>query len=147
MKARHEGSVNILVFGGQESTFTEGVFIPNDLVAGAVEDAIKSSGLFARVTSEGTGDYRIEVALQRVSRPVVGLAMESQLGALWVLKAVSPERVIWQDLIVTTGAASVGDAFVGFTRAKMAISRAASNNIQRAIQEMSLIDLQSGPGR
>jgi hypothetical protein len=35
--------------------------------------------------------------------------MDSQLGTLWVLESGTPERVVWQDLIVTTGSASMGD--------------------------------------
>lgn len=141
MQARHNGSVKVLVSGGNEANMIDGIQISNEVFAGATEDAIKKSGLFTQVTNASASDFRVEVLIQRLMRPTAGFGMESQLSALWVLRATTPERPLWQDLIVSQGAASVGDAFSGLTRMRMAIERAASNNIQRAVQEMSLVEI------
>ena len=141
--ARHDGVVRVFVTGGEESNMWEGIGISNETFAGALEDAIVKSALFPRVGQLADASYLIEVVMQRLSRPVAGFTFESQFGALWVLKALSPDRVIWQDLVVTTGSASMGDAVVGVTRARMAIERAAKNNIQRAIDEMGLLKLKA----
>ena len=138
MRGRHGGSVRVLVSGGQEANLIDGIWISDVVFTDATQDAISKSGLFTEVVTGGDSDFRIEVLLQRLLRPTSGFGMDSQLSALWVLRALKPEKVLWQDLIVTPGAASVSDALSGLSRMRMAVERAARGNIQRAIQEMSV---------
>ena len=48
---------------------------------------------------------------------------------------------MWQDFIVTTGLPPAFETLSGATRIIRSIERAANKNIQRAIQEMSLLDM------
>lgn len=141
IKVRHSGAVRIVVDGGREASFMAGPWISNEVFSGALEDAIDKSGLFTRVVKGSDAVFRVEVVLQRLLRPAGGGAMEAQLSALWVLRTVNPERVVWQDLIATTGVTSAFESFSGITRITMAIERAGKKNIQRGVQEMSLLEL------
>ena len=147
LQARHDGSVRVQVRGGSDVSFMEGINIPNEVFAGAVEDAIRKSRLFTTVLQRDDAEFSVDVALERLIRPTAGLTVESQLSALWRLRGTNPERVVWQDLIVTTGEASVSDAVNGVTRIRMAVERAARNNIDRALQEMSQLTVRSSERR
>jgi hypothetical protein len=135
MRSRHPGSVTILVTG------TDAVAMSDELFAQALEEAIKKSALFAQVVTRSEAAFRIEVVLQRLIRPGGGVTAEAQLSALWALRALNADRVVWQDLIVTSGSGTMSDALWAMSRARIAIERATNKNIQRAIQEMSLVDL------
>lgn len=146
IKERHQGTVQIQVSGGQEASRQPGGAIgwnlPDELFAEALAEALTKSGLFSRVASGGEADYRIQVTLKRLLQPPGGVGeMESQLGAMWVLKDAKSDEVLWQDFIVTTGLTSFSEAPSGATRLKRSMARAANSNIFRAIHEISLESL------
>jgi hypothetical protein len=145
IKERYQGVVIIQVSGGEEASRQVGGSTPwsisDKVFAEAVEDAIKQSGLFTRVVSRGEADFRIQVVLQRLLLPSGGGEMESQLSALWVLRAGTPDEVLWQDFLVTTGLTPAFETLSGATRITRSMERAANKNILRAIQEMSLESL------
>lgn len=144
IKERHQGTVMLRVSGGKEASGSSDWSIPDEIFAGALEDAINKSALFMRVVSGSDADFRIQVVLQRLFLPPGGGEMESQLSALWVLRAEKPDRVLWQDFIVTTGLTPAFETLSGATRITRSMERAANKNILRAIQEMSLVDM-TGP--
>lgn len=145
LRSHHGGSLSIFVSGGEESGLWNGTRISNEDFDSAVRQAVARSGLFTSVVDKSGAHFRLDAVLRGLFQPGPGLGMDAQIGVFWALKSVSLEGVVWQDLIVTTGSASVGDAFGAGTRMRIAVERAANKNIQRAIEEMSLLNLASPP--
>lgn len=67
--------------------------------------------------------------------------MTTEMTVLWSLSRVDTEETIWQDLVLSSCTATVGDAFVGTTRMRMATEGAARNNIRTALERLAAADL------
>ena len=77
----------------------------------------------------------------RLSKPVFGWAFTVELEVAWSLTDRRDGTVLLRRAIVSSGTASVADAFVGATRLRLAVEAAARSNIEQMLRGLS------APGR
>lgn len=63
------------------------------------------------------------------------------LEAGWSLTSASDRVVLLRKVIKTSGTATMGEAFVGMTRLRLAAGAAARSNIQQGLADIAALDL------
>lgn len=138
----HDGKVSLNVTGGSETSAMGASQISSADFATALRDSIQKSGLFSAVVAAGGDeDYHIEVAIVRVDQPMMGFSMTVTFETTWTLSGKNDQTVFWRKAISSRFTATVGDAFAGVTRLRLANEGAARENIQEAIAQMSALTL------
>ena len=142
MQHHHDGSVLIRVSGGKETSMSTTLCeISNDVYREALTQAIKKSNLFKEIPSSG-GDYSLHVTINNQEMGERGFAdMDVDVMTSWELRDNKTSKVLWQDVLTTNYKATVGDAFNGAHRYRMAKEKAAQKNIQMGIQALSKLSL------
>src|SRR5689334_13428740 len=82
---RHQGSVRVQVAGGCEDCAIGQAQVSNRAFAEAVANAIRSSGVFSRVTEGGDPDFQLSVRIFRLETPLMGFNMRADIEAGWTL--------------------------------------------------------------
>ena len=59
----------------------------------------------------------------------------------WSLQRTSDRSIVMRKSIQSTGTASMGDAFVGVTRLRMAVENATRDGISRGLKEIAELSL------
>jgi hypothetical protein len=130
---QHPGSVGVSTSGGTETGALDSSNIGNADLRGAIEAAITRSKLFREVVQVGAGDYELAVTVIQLSKPLFGGTFTVDLEAGWSLVRASDKRVMWRQVIKTSGTATMSDAFVGVERLRLAVEAAARSNIQQGL--------------
>jgi len=95
--------------------------------------AVRKSGLFQNVVTEGAADYRLDVNIISEIQPAPGLQIKSTLVTAWKLTHCSNGKVVSDELIEKTHAATPG-SFVGV---RSAVEGAVRKSIEEGIQRLS----------
>ena len=138
---RHPYSVAINTSGGGETGAMDYVNISNEDLAGAIEDSIISSGLFSNVIKGDGADYKLNVALISMSKPMFGASFKVDMEMAWSLFNTQTDEVFMRESIKSSYTATMGDAFVGATRVRLAVEGAAQNNIRQGLSKISALTL------
>ena len=145
---RHPYALHIEVHGGldQMTMPVRGHMpLPNEELAAGVRESFAGTEVFARVAPPTDADYRLDVVFGNYIQPHGGVNLTSSLTLLWSLSESESQRTVWQEFIETSYTATVRDAFVGATRARICAEETTSDNIRQAISRISELDLR-GPG-
>lgn len=137
---KHPVSASLQVSGGGETSAMGASNISNADFAAAIKSSIEQSGLFAKL-SDDSGDYRLTAHIVRLDRPMFGASFTVELEVNWRLMRASDQKVVWEKAIRASFTATMGDAFVGTTRLRLANEGAARANIKDAIDQMSALTL------
>ena len=138
---RFNKSVGVAVTGGQSTNPMWCSQVANEDFAAALESTIKQTGLFSSVLRSSGGEYQLDVRLIRLRQPMVGFDMTVQAEVEWRLRHVSPDRVVWEGNTNRSFTATVGDAFVGMTRLKMANEGAIREAIKAGLEQIAALSL------
>lgn len=138
---KHPEAVGVAVTGGSATSSMGASKISDQDFAEAIRSAITQSGLFARTVEGGKGDYQLEVQIVRLDQPLFGASFTVKLEATWRLRRGADKAVLWEKAIESSFTATMGDAFVGTTRLRLANEGAARQNIEEAIKQMAGVDL------
>lgn len=142
VKAQHSESVSVSVGGGAETSSLGASNVSNQDFAEAIKLSIEQSKLFANVVPDGTTpDYQIHVQIVRLDRPIFGTSFTVNMEATWRLLDGGNQKVLWEKAITSSYTATMGDAFAGVTRLRLANEGAARLNIANAIKHMSSVTL------
>lgn len=142
VETQHAESVSVSVSGGAETSSLGASNVSNQDFADAIKLSIEQSKLFANVVPDGmTPDYQIYVQIVRLDRPTFGTSFTVNLEATWRLVGAKDQKVIWEKAITSSYTATMGDAFAGVTRLRLANEGAARTNIANAIKHMSSVTL------
>ncbi len=133
-------SVSVAVTGGQKTNPLWTSQVSNEDFATALQTSIEKYGLFSSVIRGGGGHYLLDVRLVRLQQPMLGFNMTVQAEVEWRLKDGSG-RVVWTETTNRPYTATVGDAFVGATRLKLANEGAIRENIKTGLERMSTVSL------
>jgi hypothetical protein len=88
------------------------------------------------------GDYALHVTINNQEMGERGFAdMDVDVMTSWELRDNKTSKVLWQDVVTTNFKATVGDAFNGAHRYRMAKEKAAQKNIQMGIQALSKLSM------
>ena len=134
-------SVSIAVTGGQKTNPLWTSQVANEDFASALQLSIEKHGLFSRVVRSGGADYQLDVRLIRLRQPMVGFNMTVQAEVEWRIKQIASGRPVWSGQTNRPYTATVGDAFVGVTRLKLANEGAIRENIKAGLQQIAALPL------
>lgn len=140
----HPYTTSLSVTGGKETNPMGKSEISSDAFAQAVADSIERSGVFTSVIDGGGSDYKLDVSLVEVISPTFGFDMTVTAVTEWRLTEVAGGNVVSEESISTPFTATVGDAFAGVARLRLANEGAAKANIKEGIRRLS--ELQLAPG-
>lgn len=129
-------SVSIVVFGGSDTGAMESSNISDDEFKASIEDAINKSKLFKAIV-ESNPDYDLQVSISSLSKPSFGFTFEVSMEAGWILSKKSDKTVLMKKSIKSSGKATTSDAIVAVTRIRIAVERAAQNNISQGLTAIS----------
>lgn len=139
---QHPYSVSIAVTGGGETSSMGASNISSSDFAEAIRKSITESKLFAQIMDgAAASDYQLEVQIVRLDRPSFGTSFTVNLEATWRLVHRADQQVVWEKAVMSSFTATMGDAFAGVKRLRLANEGAARNNIASAIREMSALQL------
>ena len=138
---RHPYSTSVEVTGGQATNPAWTSEISNDAFATAITEAIAQSGVFSTVLNQGGSDYRLKVTLINLDQPMMGFNMTVNAVVGWSLIDVASGQPVFDEFIATPYKATVGDAFAGVKRLRLANEGAARENIKEGIRRLSELDL------
>lgn len=139
--AKYNESVSVTVAGGSETKSSGKSQISNEALAESIKASIESSALFAKVLGADAADYRLHAEIVRVEQPTMGFNMTVTLEIQWALLRKADTNPVWQKAELTTFTATVGDAFAGVARLRMATEGAAKLNIEQALAEIGQLKL------
>jgi hypothetical protein len=137
---RHNSALQLMVEGGQETSSMGKSKISDAAFLQALTDAIQLSGVFSTIASSG-GDYKLSVVILSVDQPDIGFSFTVKIATNWKLTRLSTQEVVWQDAIANTYKATMGRAFNGGTRLRIATEGAAQENIKEGIARLSRVKL------
>ena len=137
----HPFTVSVQAAGGHETNPLLYPDISNESFAQAISDSIVQNGVFSSVISSGKGDYLLEASIINVDRPAAGFDMTVVMTVNWKLTHVSSRKIVYQSVVEKSFSATVGDAFVGMKRFRLAQEGAARENIQEGLRRLSQLNL------
>ncbi len=126
------------VSGGKKTNPLWTSEIDNNAFSGAVKESLSSQGLYSE-----DGKYRLEVNLLKVDQPLFGLNFKVTTHVQYMLTNTDSGAVVFDNTVVAPHTASVGDAFVGIKRLRLANEGSAKKNIEELLSKLS--DLQIEP--
>ena len=135
---RMAGTVGVEVVGGGEET--------NPLWASQVSnaelhDAIVASLKMAGLLADGPARYSLKAAIVKLDQPLFGLDMTVTATVQYALSDATTGKVVWSEAITTPHTATMGDAFAGVTRLKLANEGAVRKNIAQLVQKLGAAPL------
>ncbi|MGB5964486.1 MAG: hypothetical protein WBG65_03020 [Sulfurimonadaceae bacterium] len=128
----HTGNVEV-------NAHSNGDYITDEDLAKAIEESILENKLFEQVVHESKENYLLEVAVVSMDKPSMGFTMTVSMEATWLLKDLSNNKIIMRKVIHSSSTKTVGDAFVGVERIKIAIEGAIHENIRLGLLDISKI--------
>lgn len=137
--ARAPGAVSVSVSGGHDSTGLDAPNVGDADFKAAVEQSLARAGLFERVGGEAAARYALAARVVRLEKPLGGFTMTVTFEVAWSLVDRQGERTLLRMPIVSTGSASLSDAFAGATRIRLAVEAAARANIEQLLQALAAL--------
>jgi hypothetical protein len=126
-----------VVGGGEETNPMWSPQVSNAEFRQALLDSLKLAGLLA----EGTARYSLKVLLMKLEQPLFGFDMTVTATVQYVVTDTTSGGVVWTEVVATPHTATVGDAFVGVTRLKLANEGALRKNIGQLVQKLGAAPL------
>ncbi|VAW74290.1 hypothetical protein MNBD_GAMMA14-1779 [hydrothermal vent metagenome] len=134
-------SVNVSTSGGGETGAMDYVNISNENLASAIEESIAKSGLFSSVVKGNDADYKLNVSLVSMSKPMFGLDFKIDMEMAWSLVNAKTGKAIMRESIKSSYTATPSDAFIAAKRVRLAVEGAAQNNIRQGLQKIAGLSL------
>mgnify|MGYP000980223114 FL=1 len=138
---KHDMTVSVSVSGGQDLDAMGRTWVSNEEFKKAIEETILRSGVFKGIVSGIGSEYQLDAMIFSIEQPIVGFSMTVKMEVGWTLKNLTTGMDVWKEPIKSEQTLSVGDAFVGATRLRLATEGAARNNIFQSISKISSLDL------
>ncbi|NNJ93962.1 MAG: hypothetical protein HKP57_04365 [Halobacteria archaeon] len=138
---RHPYSVSVSTSGGGETGSMDYTNISDEDLAGAIEESITHSGLFSTVIQGDGADYRLNVSLINMSKPMFGMDFKIDMEMAWSLIDARTGDVVMREAINSTHTATMGQAFAAVTRIRMAVEGAAQENIRQGLEKIAALKL------
>jgi len=105
------------------------------------EQALKDSLLANGLLAPAAGAYVLKPSLVSLKQPLFGLDMTVTADVLYILREKSTGRDVLNETIHSSHTATVGDAFVGTTRLRLANEGAIRNNIELLLKRLRSLQL------
>lgn len=133
-------SVAVQTRGGAETNPLGSINLSDDEFKAALEKSIADSKLFRTVVKGRDGaDYELAVSLTQMSKPVFGASFTVDMETAWALTKTTDKKAVLRKVIKSSHTATMGDAFVGATRIRLAVEGAVKRNIELGLQEIAAL--------
>lgn len=133
-----KGAVGVGAVGGGEETNPAWTSqVSNAEFQAALTASLKAAGLLAA----GPARYSLKAALVKLDQPFVGLDMTVTATVQYAVTDTTTGKVVWSESVVTPHTATMGDAFVGATRLKLANEGAVRKNIAQLVAKLGAAPL------
>lgn len=139
---RHQKTIMIRTQGGNETGALDSSNISNNDFANAIEESIVKTRLFTEVIHGNGSDYILNVTIANMSKPLFGTSFTVDIEAAWSLAEAVSKNVVMRKSIKSSFTATMGDAFVGVTRFRLALEGAARENIRLGLTAISKLQLE-----
>ena len=136
---KYNGAVVLSTQGGMETNPMMMSDISNGDFTTAVVTSLDKFGLFTSVLRTGAGDYRLDVRLLKLNRPMMGLDLNVSMETYWKLTRASDGKVLFDESVHSSYTATFGDAAAAIVRLRIANEGASRENIKSAIERLSRI--------
>lgn len=103
----------------------------------ALAASLRKTALFKSVGGSGNPAFRLQTTIEDLAQPAAGFNMTVQLEVDWKLIHISDSRVVWHEKVHSSYTASLGAAFAGWTRMRIATEGAARKNIEEGIAKLT----------
>jgi hypothetical protein len=130
------------VGGGKETNPAWTSQVSNAEFQAALTASLKLAGLLA----EGPARYSLKSALVKLDQPFIGLDMTVTATVQYAVTDTTTDAVVWSESVVTPHTATMGDAFVGATRLKLANEGAVRKNIAQLVEKLGAAQLKGPMG-
>jgi len=137
----HPYSLQVQTGGGSGTGAMESSNIADADLKAAIEDAVKQSKLFKSIVQGSGGDYELSVNVTSLSKPMFGGTFTVDMETAWTLTKVSDRSVALRKAVQSSGTATMGEAFAGVTRLRLAVEKAASENISKGLRAIAELNL------
>lgn len=134
-------SLSVSTGGGSETGAMDSSNIADADLKAAIEDAVRNSKLFTAIVEGNGGDYELSVRVTNLSKPMFGGTFTVQMETAWSLTRVADRTVVLRKAVQSSGTATMGDAFAGVTRLRMAVEAASRNNIRQGLAAIAELKL------
>ena len=98
----------------------------------ALVESLRLAGLLA----EGPAPYTLKAMLVSLQQPMFGLDMTVTATVQYAVTDAKTGAVVWQEAVATPHTATVGDAFAGTTRLRLANEGAMRKNIAVVVEKL-----------
>jgi len=136
-KLKNEVAVSS-VSGGEDTNPAWTSEISDENFSGALKESLAKQGLLSE-----TGKYKLKVTLVKVEQPLFGLDMTVTTHVNYTLTDSQENKVVYENTVVTPYTATVGDAFVGVQRLRLANEGSGKENIKTLLDELSKLNIQA----
>lgn len=137
----HPYSLRVQTGGGAETGAMDSSNIADTDLKAAIEDAVVKSKLFKTIVQGSDGDYELSVRVTSLSKPLFGATFTVELETAWSLTRVSDRSAVMRKSVKSSGTATMGEAFAGVTRLRMAVEAATRNNISQGLKAVAELNL------
>lgn len=137
----HPYSLRVQTGGGAETGALDSSNIADADLKAAIEDAVVKSKLFKSIVQGSDGDYELSVRVTSLAKPLFGASFTVDLETAWSLTRVSDRSAVMRKSVKSSGTATMGEAFAGVTRLRMAVEAATRNNISQGLKAIAELNL------
>ncbi|QHS10273.1 hypothetical protein [Sinimarinibacterium sp. NLF-5-8] len=122
----------VVVEGGKQTNPLWVSQVSNEAFAQALQLSLQQAGYLSGAHNQ----YALRATLMALDKPLIGLNMTSTAQVSYVLRDAASDQVIFNEQIVASHTATVGDAFVAAKRVRLANEGAIRANIEKFIRRL-----------
>lgn len=137
----HPYSVDVDVTGGRATEPTGTPQIANDAFDEAITQTLINAETFAKVQTDKTGNYELDVIIFKVQHPAFGESASVTMETGWTLTNRLTGEIVWQKALRSTYTASSNSDLTFSGRLKKATEGAAKDNIKQGVTEITRLNL------
>jgi len=138
----HRKTVAISTQGGSDTGALDSSNVSNSDFAKSIEESVIENGLFTRVIHDNGSDYLLNVTIINMSKPVFGGNLTVSMEAAWSLSDPITKKFVMRESIKSSHTATMGEAFAGVTRLRLAVEGAVRENIRQGIMAISKLNIE-----
>jgi hypothetical protein len=138
---KHPFSVSVAAQGGSETGPFDVPGISNENFAKAIEESIIKTGTFNNIVNTQGADYELGVVIVEIGKPMMGFDMTVDMEASWSLVRAQSRDIVLRKSIKSSNTATVREELGGASRLRLALERAARENIRIGLIEIGRLDL------
>ncbi len=132
------------VAGGSETHAVDQTKIADRDFESALQSSLATAGLLAK---GGSAKYQVKATLLQLEQPMAGIDMTVITHVRYVVSERATGRAVFDEMIVASYTAHLGDAAIGLTRMRLATEGAARKSIASFIEKVRTTKIEKAVAR